>query len=230
MWRWRESSQLQSWAVERWEPRWSAKSEGLGVQVGRQAVGVGFDPLNQTILVVTTDIDRVLSGYFRVDPYLNEVVERRPLSPPSTRTSLPIDRWYERWQFDLSADRSTAVLALPSRLWSLDLKTGKQSLLASLQGVEAVAISPANRSGKHLVAAATKASIALYGAGETRYLPIPAPVLTIQFTPMGLVAITVEGKSSDTSRRPSKLIHSGKRAAMNSHARPVFRTVVTKYS
>lgn len=209
MWRWRDPAELQQWALQRWEPTWAGVNNDLGLHIGSGAIGSAIDPLNQTVLIAVSDIDRILSGIIRVDPYRHEVIERIPITAPSTRTSLPIDHWYERWFFKIAPDREAAVLYLPSRLWLVDLSTGKQQLLESMKNVSAVAIGSAGEDGQRLLAAATNTHIAVYGGEALQHLQIPAPIIAMRFSHQGLVAVTSEGQSLEYSLDSALPINAG---------------------
>ena len=195
MWRWRDPSELQKWALLRWRPTWTTVNDNLGMHIGSNAIGSAIDPLDQSVLIAVLDMDRVLAGIIRVDPYGHKVTQRIPTKAPSTRTSLPIDHWYERWFFEVSPDRTSAVLYLPSRLWQVDLTSGTLRLLESAKNVSVVAIGTAGRDDQNLVAAATSTHIAVYGGEALQHLPIPAPIIALAFSHQGLVAVSSEGQT-----------------------------------
>jgi hypothetical protein len=209
MWRWRDPAELQSWALQRWEPTWAGVNHDLGLHIGGGAIGAAIDPLDQTVLIAVSDIDRVLSGIIRVDPYSHEVLERIPISAPSTRTTLPIDRWYDRWLFEVAADRGAAVLHLPSRLWHIDLANGKQRLLESTKSISAVAIGSASEEGQRLIAAASPTHIAVYGGEALQHLQIPAPIIAMRFSHQGLIAVTSEGQSLEYALKDAIAVSAG---------------------
>jgi hypothetical protein len=152
---WRQPERLQQAALSMWSPSWTERE--LGLHIGQNAVGAHVDPRDSSVWVVLMDLDTVLAGVVRVDPYLRDVTVRHPLTPPSERANLPIGRWFARWPTDVSPDGTSLLMTMPGRLFQIDLETGRSQLL--LTGGRFTAVSAGPNSA---IAAGRKGRLALF--------------------------------------------------------------------
>ncbi|NCG20043.1 MAG: hypothetical protein GWP91_13630 [Rhodobacterales bacterium] len=119
---WRDRKQQSRSALERWQPRFSEAAHGLALEVGDRAIDAGFDPLDGTIWLTVLDLDRILSGLFRIDAAERKVLERTVVPAPNPRTNIALGRWYQQWHAQLRPDGQTIAISVPGRVRTLAVK------------------------------------------------------------------------------------------------------------
>jgi len=139
-------------------------------------------------LVVVLDLDRVLSGVFRVDPELRAVVARWPL-PRTSTTALDVDRWFTRWQVAASPDARTLVLSAPGRVWQVDATTGTSRLLTRSNRVSALAATD-----RHIAVGESNGSLTLFDDGPRWRVQLDDAPIAVHLVDSRVVATTSTGR------------------------------------
>ncbi len=121
---WRDRRQLATSALDRWRPKFEPLLDGRAQEIGDRAIDADFDAFDGSVWIAVLDLDRILSGLFRVDPHENRVMERRPIPPPDPRSNSALGQWYSQWHAQLRPDAQAMAISLPGRVRTLSLKAG----------------------------------------------------------------------------------------------------------
>lgn len=118
---WRSDRLVPHTRLANWAPTWRVVDDGL--HIASDAVDARFDPRNGTVLLGLALLDGQLAGIVRVDP-IARTVEARWEVPPSTQNPTDVTDWFTRWPMVVAPSGTAAMLALPTRLWRVDLQSG----------------------------------------------------------------------------------------------------------
>ncbi len=137
--RWRRPATVHTAARERWQPPFQERDGGL--LVGTGVIGAHFDPLDDTVIASSFEPDRSMAATFRIDVDTRRVTERWSI-PIDTGNPLPTGDWYTHWHTALSPDGARLAVTQNTRLYVLDLESGRAELQMRPRELTALAWSP----------------------------------------------------------------------------------------
>lgn len=118
---WKRDSTERAARLASWRPSGAVIRDGVGRRIGHDAIGVGVDPRDDSVVVVALDVDRTLSAVFRVDPLADAVVSRVAAPAFVTDAHSPNDGWFDAWPVALRPQGDRVAFTSPDGVYVVDL-------------------------------------------------------------------------------------------------------------
>jgi WD40 repeat protein len=155
---WTTSGHIRQETLKYWRPTWRIKGET--VLVDEAILFLAPRPLHGDLVVYHQDMGSRWAMIATLDPETGEVLSSRAAPRIPMSFFLPTSGWWDWLDFELSPDGRFLAVGVQTRLWILEVDTGRVALSASrLPRVTAISWSP---DGKYVAAGDIYGGVSLY--------------------------------------------------------------------